>query len=161
MRAKFTARLLASLNAIFGFAGIIVQMQTVHGVQLLKTRGQLEWNFNTTFYAMMAIDFVLLSAQIWSSVYVWRIRRTGLIMCNAIFVCQIISYYVLYPILVDRAAPLGPIPSPARFNVMLGGMGVALQMVVFYPFIALGLLNFVYRRLERKLGDGQHVLPSA
>lgn len=110
------------------------------------------------FYIDNAVDFICLIFGLILAVPLWRLKRSGLLLCNLLF-----GFELLFTLagaflgLVFINSPhqvLGNLSWSVSGAWGIGGMGLAVQYVSLYPVIALIALNKAYRKLQETQTPG-------
>jgi hypothetical protein len=104
------------------------------------------------FYVMMAVNTLLLAALAVCSYYVWRLRPLGRLLSNVVFGAEIgywlSRYAVKFALLEWRGDRAQLVRNSIAAVNALGNSGLSIQFDIWYPLIALVLLNFLYPRLR-------------
>lgn len=93
----------------------------------------------TVFLALTCVNIGLLLLLLWAGVLLLRLRITGVVICNGVFIAEIVLFLIPPPIPVT---PLTNLLSAAR---IIGNMGIAPQILTAYPLLGLVVLNALVR----------------
>lgn len=105
------------------------------------------------FYLFETIEFMCLIFGLVSAVPLWRLKRSGLLLCNLLFGFELL--YVLGQAFLALAfigssnQVLRGLGSSIAGATGIGGLGLALQDITAYPIIALIALNVAYHKLRK------------
>jgi hypothetical protein len=107
---------------------------------------------------MMAVNTLFLAALAVCSYYVWRLRPLGRVLSNVVFGAEVgywLSRYAVKFALLEWGGDRAQLVrnSIAAVNA-LGNAGLSIQFDLWYPLIALVLLNVFYPRLYSASLDG-------
>jgi hypothetical protein len=141
-----TIRVLAVLNFVFAGIGLLVSGLSVL-IRLLQghenTAGQPY--FEQAFWAMTSINYAFLGLLILGGVLLWHRKRSGVVLCTAVFVTEILYFLAIgYIWGAGSEAFAGSVA--AATGVANGG--VTPQVICGYPLVAIILLNIAYRRIH-------------
>jgi len=104
------------------------------------------------FYLFTTVDFICLLFGLVSAVPLWRLRRSGLLLCNLLFGFELLFLTIgaaLPASFIDSSNQvLRGVSSSIAGASGIGDIGLAPQYVTAYPVIALIALNVAYRKLH-------------
>ena len=153
-----TIRLFAVISLVYVIAGIYFLSLTVRETYLRGPDLTTPY-YDQVFYARSAVNLLFLVGLLVGSVFLWRLRRRGLLICNVVFGGEILYLLLCNGFEICAWLSGGTIGLIAQAMGAAGGtgeMGTAAQMITGYPLIALLVLNLAYYRLRQA-----NVLPRA
>ncbi len=103
-------------------------------------------HFATWFWALASINLCFLALLVVGGVHLFQLRPSGVTICNAVFVGEVIYFLVIgflwsalpRPVAMGLAAATG-----------VGSMGLSPQLISGYPLAALICLNLARRTRKR------------
>jgi hypothetical protein len=138
--AVWITRILAVCNPLVGLAGAFFTIATivwvfrheekVFGENVLAVRA---------FYSMSAVNVLFLLLLIASAVPLWRLRRSGLILANSVYVLELLYWYLLI-----EGTEMSKFRNLANAIAAASGaanVGLVPQRFDLYPLVCLVLLN--------------------
>jgi len=143
--------------------GVVSLLMAAFGLALcsetaLHFRGLNRWNpsepyLALVFWVMTGINFVFLLALAAGGLLLLKLDRKGLRLCNTLFAAEILYWLGaaiggLYLALRGHEWAAGLWRSFAGASG-IGNMGIAPQILTFFPVIGLVVLNLAFRRLPR------------
>ena len=137
-----TYRIFAIGNALFVLVGLLFLIPTafsvgVGAVENLPARS----HFGTWFWAMVLSNLCFLSLLVAGAIRLFRLRPSGVTICNAAFVGEIF-YFLAIGFLWSRL----PVSSGVGAATGVGNMGLSPQLICGYPLLALICLNLARRK---------------
>jgi hypothetical protein len=149
--ATTTIRAFTIANVILASCGLYFLVGTVLRNYLVAPLPNNPAYYAQAFYGRSIINLLFLVALLAASGSLWRFQRRGLLICNAVFIIEIV--YFIGGEAIELA--LGLAGGKARVIALsmgaaggTGNMGIALQTLTGYPLIALIALNIAYRKLR-------------
>jgi hypothetical protein len=142
-----TYRVFAIGNVLVVLAGLLFLLPPVWGV----LNGAVEnaptnSHFATWFWVMASINLCFLALLVVGSVRLFQLRPSGVTICNAVFVGELI--YFLGIAFLWSALPR-PVSMGLAAATGVGDMGLSPQLISGYPFVALICLNLARRKRTR------------
>jgi len=151
--AARTIRAFAIVNVLLVISGFYFL-----GITVLRTYGMAPIPDNPPYYAQAfygksLVNLLFLIALLAASRFLWRLERRGLLICNAVFILEILYFIGGEAIELALALAGGKARLIALSMGAAGGtgdMGIGPQLLTGYPIIALIVLNIAYRKLHRR-----------
>jgi hypothetical protein len=103
-------------------------------------------HFATWFWAMASINLCFLALLVVGGIHLFQLRRSGVTICNAVFVGEIL--YFLVTGFLWFALPR-PVSMGVAAATGVGNMGLSPQLISGYPLVALICLNLARRKRTR------------
>lgn len=147
----FTLRAFAIANFIVAGLGLLFVAEAVYGVRAAALRNTTETpDFIFSFWVMTAINLCFLGFLVLGSVYLLKPRMLGVVVCNAVFITEILYFLSGGMFFWGPAVPKSISMSVAAATG-IGNMGLAPQLISAYPLFALVGLNLARRAAVRAL----------
>lgn len=162
MSPRIPLRVLASVNVALVMVGAFDTQTALSAFPILQrsiASASSDFPYQMqVFYVMLTVNTLLLAALAVCSYYVWRLRPLGRLLSNVVFGAEVgywLSRYVVKFALLEWGGDRAQLVrnSIAAVNA-LGNSGLSIQFDIWYPLIALVLLNFLYPRLRSANLDG-------
>jgi hypothetical protein len=100
------------------------------------------------FWTMTAINLIFQALLVVCALYLWRASRAARFACNLLFVAELVYRFLEYPVkfmLLEWGGDKGLLlRNTIAVLQPLGNSGLSLQFQIWYPAIALVLLNIGY-----------------
>lgn len=150
--AGVVLRAFAIVNVLFATFGLYFLVRTVLGVYASGPRPDHLPFYPQAFYGRSIINLLFLLALLVGSVFLWRLQRRGLVICNIVFAGEIL--YFLATVLFGFASIFATgiialIGDSIAATAGTGNMGINAQLLTGYPIIALIVLNIAFRKLRQ------------
>ena len=144
--ARILIRALSVANLLQAVVGLVVMGEGVfRATARFETTGRHYAVF--PYRAMIVINLVFLLTLIVGSIYLWKLSRRGLHVCNVLFFSEL-GYWLLLQRLSSASFGGGTTAESFRIALdeaaVMGNMGLWPQLLTLYPLIALLLLNLAY-----------------
>jgi hypothetical protein len=150
--AARTIRAFAIVNVLLVMFGLYLLVGTVLRHYGLPPNPSAPAYYHQAFYGRSIINLLFLLALLAGSGFLWRLKRAGLTICNAVFALEIL-YFVGDALLDIILWMVGGKPALFAHGLAAAGgtgnMGIGPQLLTGYPIIALIALNIAYRKLHR------------
>jgi len=153
-----TIRALAVISSLFSLLGVYLVIREVF---LLATGPDANSDIPylaTAFYLRIVIHLALLGALILGSIFVWKLGRLGLAICNSVFAAEIVYFLggslIIMPLLTLLGGKSCLFGDSLGATAGIGDMGILPQVLTGYPIIALIVLNLAYRKLDVAMSRG-------
>lgn len=151
----FTFRAFAIANFIVASLGLVFVVEAVYGVRAAALRHTTETPYLIfSFWAMTAINLCFLGFLVLGSVYLLKPRMLGVVVCNAVFITEILYFLSGGMFFWGPAVPRSISMSVAAATG-IGNMGLGPQLVSAYPLFALVGLNLARRAAVRAARKGK------
>jgi hypothetical protein len=142
-----TYRVFAIGNVLVVLIGLLFLLPTAWSVRIRAVENvPANSNFATWFWAMTSVNLCLLALLVVGGVHLFRLRPSGVTICNAVFVGEILYFLVIGFL---WSALRGPISTGLAEATGVGSVGLSPQVISGYPLVALTCLNLARRR-QRK-----------
>ena len=143
-----TYRVFAIGNVLVVLVGLLFLLPTAWSVGLGAVENvPTNSHFATWFWAMAFINLCFLALLALGSAYLFRLRPSGVTICNAVFVTEIL-YFLVVGFLWSLP---GPVSSGVGAATGVGNMGLSPQLICGYPLVALIFLNLArWKRRQRQ-----------
>jgi hypothetical protein len=139
-----TYRVFAIGNVLVVLTGLLFLLPTVWSVRIgAVENAPTNSYFATWFWAMAFINLCFLALLVVGGVQLFRLRPSGVTICNAVFVGEII-YFLVTGVLwsaLPRTLSMGMAAATG-----VGNMGLSTQLISGYPLVALICLNLARRK---------------
>jgi hypothetical protein len=140
-----TYRTFAVLNVLFVIFGLLFLIPTAYTVAYGTVEDASSYpHFKYWFWTMFFINICFLTLLVIAAIYLFRLRPTGVTICNIVFVGEL-SYFLAIGVLWSYLSN----PSGIAGATGVGNMGVSPQVLCGYPLVALACLNLARRKRER------------
>jgi len=142
-----TYRAFATGNVLVVLVGLLFLIPTAFSVGVGAVENvPTNSHFASWFWAMALINLCFLSLLVVGGIYLFRLRPSGVTICNAVFVGEM-SYFLAIGSLWSAL----PVSSGVAAATGVGNMGLSPQLISGYPLIALICLNLARRKRTRVL----------
>jgi hypothetical protein len=145
---RSAVRLFGGLNIAFCSIGLIGEAQMLVGF-LRGGERILRVSSRMPFYSVTIISILLLSALLVGSVDLIRLRRRGLAICGFAFIAELLYGYALVEGWAHLNHERSPLAESFTAAFALGNVGMAPQLVLFYPLIGLCAVFFLARKSKQ------------
>jgi hypothetical protein len=134
-----TYRLFAIGNILVVVVGLLFLLPTAWGVGVADMKNvPANSHFATWFWAMASINAVFLAMLVVASVHLFRLKPSGITICNAVFVGEMIYFFLIG--FLWFASPK-PVSMGVGAATGIGNTGLSPQLISAYPLVALVCLN--------------------
>ncbi len=150
-----TIRAFAIANAAFVAGGLYFLAEALWRHQELGPLAIQGPYYPQVFYIRSVLNFGFIVALAVGNFGLWRMTRRGRRICNAVFVGElayVVGGAVLDALVGHHGGTAAYIGQAIADTAGTGNMGITLQIITFYPVIALVALNLAYWRLGRQAG---------
>src|SRR5882762_162528 len=139
-----TYRIFAIGNFLVVLIGLLFLLPTVWSIRTGAVENvPTNSHFATWFWAMAFINLCFLALLVVGGIHLFRLRPSGVTICNAVFVGEIIYFFVI-------GFLWSALPRPLSMGVAaatgVGNMGISPQVISGYPLVALICLNLARRK---------------
>jgi hypothetical protein len=146
---KYVARAIGLSNFAMAMAGLLLMGEMpFRAAANFKSKGE-EYAV-VPFYLMTFVTCLFLLALVVGGIYVWRLSRRGLVLCNIVFMAEICYWFVVYSLSIPPHLTTGSTGLNFRAGIgatgVIANLGMWPQFISLYPFLALVMLNVAYRR---------------
>jgi hypothetical protein len=140
-------RVFAVTNFLVAIVGAFFLASVVPSVVVGSIGNSAEEPYFIQFYwSMTAINVCFLGLLVLGGVYLVRLEKFGVVICNVVFVAEILYFFLGIGLLWSPAFSR-PISGSAAAATGVGNMGLSPQLISAYPVIALVCLNLARWRL--------------
>lgn len=137
-----TYRVFAIGNVLLVLLGLLFLLPTALSVALGAVENvPTNSHFASWFWAMAFINLCFLVLLSLGGAHLFRLRPSGVTICNAVFVGE-----VLYFLALGFLWSLLPVSSGVGAATGVGNMGLSPQLISGYPLVALIFLNLARRK---------------
>ena len=142
-----TYRVFAVGNVLIVLVGLLFLLPTAWSVRVgAVENAPTNSHFATWFWAMASVNLGFLALLVFGGVRLFQLRPSGVSICNAVFVGEIIYFLVI-------GFLWSALPRPVSMGVAaatgVGNMGLSPQLISGYPLVALICLNLARRKRTR------------
>jgi len=139
-----TYRVFAIGNVLVVLIGLLFLLPTAWSVRIgAVENAPANSNFAIWFWSMTSVNVCLLALLVVGGVHLFRLRPSGVTICNAVFVGEIVYFFVIGFL---WSALRGPISMGLAEATGVGSMGLSPQVISGYPLIGLICLNLARRK---------------
>jgi hypothetical protein len=146
---RSAVRLFGGLNIAFCSIGLILEAQMLVGFLRGGERILPGVSSRIPFYSVTIISIILLSALLKGSVDLIRLRRRGLAICGFAFLAELLYGFALIEGWLHLNHERSPLGESFTAAFALGNVGMAPQLVLFYPLIGLCAVFFLARKSKQ------------
>jgi hypothetical protein len=140
-------RIFATGNVLVVVIGLLFLVPTAFSVGVGAVANvPTNSHFRSWFWAMTSINLCFLTLLIVGGIHLFRLRPSGVTICNAVFFGEI----CYFPVIGFLWSAL-PVSSGVGAATGVGNMGVSPQLLCGYPVIALVCLNLARRKRTKAL----------
>ena len=137
-----TYRIFAVGNVLFVVAGLLFLIPTAFTVATGTVEDESAYpHFQYWFWTMFFINICFLSLLVVAAVHLFRLRSSGVAICNIVFAGEI-SYFLAIGFLWFYLSNPGGLAGATG----VGNMGISPQLLCGYPLVALACLNLARRK---------------
>ena len=139
-----TYRVFAIGNVLLVLIGLLFLLPTAWSVHIRAVENApANSNFATWFWIMTSVNLSLLVLLLVGGVHLFRLRPSGVTICNAVFAAEI-GYFFVTGFL--WSALRGPISTGLAEATGVGSIGLSPQVICAYPLVGLICLNLARRK---------------